>query len=281
MDLWNASIYAFWSGLFFPVTSCLIPYTFNVLTNLPDVYCEPPSLLVVRRKKRRNDTIWKPFQYCHFQCPDSLICTTLGTECVCQPFSCITVQDTKQIAPPIMATPDIGYILLPKLVWSFRYSKDPLYDNMPSDTSFPDKISKLHDTVHLLSVCCYPTSMEHGCYSPDSIGWIFQCHFFYGFKDCSAAESVRRFLLNNLVVWVCSNRNFWNILTEQTLSVRYSLPHQQLLKGSFSHSLVRPFFKGSFASARSATISLSLLFSCSSCFSLSDASAPDKPLVPA
>ena len=133
-------------------------------------------------------------RYCHFQCRYSFICTTLGAECVRQPFSCITVQDAKQIAPPIMATPDIGYILLPKLVWSFRYSKDPPYDNMPSDASFPDKISMLHDTVHLLSVCCYPTSMEHGCYSPDSIGWIFQCHFFYGFKYC-AAESVRRFLL--------------------------------------------------------------------------------------
>jgi hypothetical protein len=65
--------------------------------------------------------------------------------------------------------PDIGYILLPKLVWPFRYCKDPLYDNMLSNTSLPDKISKLQETVHLLSIRCYPTSMKHGCYSPNSI----------------------------------------------------------------------------------------------------------------
>src|ERR671919_1400413 len=137
-----------------------------------------PCCQTSRRRRRRNDSIWKPLQYCHFQCPYSFVCATLGTECVCQPFSSITVQDAKQIAPHVITTPDIGYILLPKLVWPFRYCKGPLYDNMLSNTSLPDKISKLQQTVHLFSVCCYPNSMKHGCYSSNSIGGIFQCHFF-------------------------------------------------------------------------------------------------------
>src|SRR5918994_5641672 len=29
---------------------------------------------------RRNESIWKPFQYCHFQCPYGFICTTISTE---------------------------------------------------------------------------------------------------------------------------------------------------------------------------------------------------------
>lgn len=149
----------------------------RVLRSTITPYCQ------TRMRRQRNDSIWKPFQYCHFQCPYSFICTTIGTECVCQPFSGVTVQDTKQIAPPIMATPDIGYILLSKLVLSFRYCKDPLHDNMLSDTSLPDKISKFHETIHLLSIyCCYPTSVKHGCYSPNPIGGILQCHFFYCFK---------------------------------------------------------------------------------------------------
>ena len=124
-----------------------------------------------RRRRRSNDSIWKSLQYCHFQCPYGFVCATLGTEYVCQPFSSITVQDAKQIAPHVMTAPDIGYILLPKLVWPFRYCKDPLYDNMLSNTSLPDKISKLQETVHLLSVCsCYlTTSVKHGCYPSNSI----------------------------------------------------------------------------------------------------------------
>ena len=123
----------------------------------------------ITMRRQRNDSTWKPFQYRNFQCPYGFICTTIGTKRVCQSFSGVTVQDTKQIAPSIMATPNIGYILLPKLVGSFRYCKDPLYDNMLSDTCFPDKIRKLHETVHLFSIYCYPSSMKHGCYPSNSI----------------------------------------------------------------------------------------------------------------
>src|ERR687892_594556 len=129
-----------------------------------------PCCQTSRRRRRRNDSIWKPLQYCHFQCAYGFVCATLRTECVCQPFSSITVQDAKQIAPHVMTAPDIGYILLPKLVWSFWYCKDHFYDNMLSDTSIPNQIGKLQKTVHLLSVCsCYPTSVEHGCYPSNSI----------------------------------------------------------------------------------------------------------------
>jgi hypothetical protein len=117
-----------------------------VFTNLTDVYCEPPSLLVVRLAEGEGGGGMTPsgnLQYCHFQCPYGFVCATLGTECVCQPFSRITIQDAKQITPSITTTPDIGDILLPKLVLSFRYCNDPFYDNMLSDTSLPDQIGKL------------------------------------------------------------------------------------------------------------------------------------------
>ena len=58
-----------------------------------------------------NESIWKPLQYCYFQCPYGLFSTILGTEYVCKPFSIVTVQHAKQTAPPVMATPEIGYIL--------------------------------------------------------------------------------------------------------------------------------------------------------------------------
>ncbi len=68
---------------------------------------------------------------------------------------------------------------------------------------------------------------------------------------------------------------------ESRCLARIPVLKDQLLKCHSPHLPARPFFKISFASARSATISFNLRFSCSSCLSLSDASLATNPLVPA